>query len=375
MDKKIRVAVVFGGESGEHEISLMSAASLVEAIDKEKYDVSIYGINKDGGWKSGKEAAFMLRANLSDAVAKELLINRSMSEQEACAAEIGALSPQSGAGILETTQSSRIFQEASFKDIDVVFPILHGTKGEDGVIQGLFELMNIPYVGSGVLASALAMDKSMTKKVLASEGIDQADYITCYYHEFFKEPAQIMKKISRLQYPLFVKPANTGSSVGISKVNDESQLLSALETAFCCDRKVVVEQGIVGREIEVAVLGNEEPIAPIAGEIISKREFYDYHAKYTEGEASLEVPADLPVEIDLEIRALAIRIFKILDCSGLARVDFFLDKENTIIFNEINTLPGFTKFSMYTKMLESAGISYKEVIDRLIMCALERSER
>ncbi|MGA9173042.1 MAG: D-alanine--D-alanine ligase family protein, partial [Thermoactinomyces sp.] len=261
-------------------------------------------------------------------------------------------------------------------EIDVVFPVLHGTYGEDGTIQGMMEIAQIPYVGAGVLASAVGMDKEFAKKVFAVEGLPQAQYLAFLKSEWAKQRDLLIEKIEKkLGYPCFVKPANLGSSVGISKAKNRAGLIEAVETAACFDRKIIVEEFIPAHEVEVAVLGNDEPKASVPGEIVSSNEFYDYRAKYVDGKSVMRIPADLPEEVSHKVRDLAIRAFRAIDCSGLARVDFFIRKDNgEVLINEINTMPGFTPFSMYAKLWEHSGMSYTELISKLIELALERFE-
>src|SRR5438093_3984864 len=316
--KKIRVGVIFGGRSGEHEVSLRSAESILKAIDRQKYDVVPITISHEGGW------------------------------------EPFTLSPD----------------PSGERGVDVVFPIVHGTYGEDGTIQGLFELANVPYVGAGVLGSAVGMDKDVMKRLLRDAGLPVVDYWT-----FLKRDMDAFLKahIGSLPYPVFVKPANLGSSVGITKAHSAEELPCALHTAAEYDRKIVVENGIDAREIELSVLGNDDPIASVPGEIIPAREFYDYNAKYVSDDSRLLIPAPLTEIQKNDAQRLAIAAFKALECSGMARVDLFLEKTTGKFYvNEINTLPGFTSISMYPKLWEASGIPYPELIDRLITLALDR---
>ena len=260
-----------------------------------------------------------------------------------------------------------------FRRLDCIFPVLHGKNGEDGTIQGLFDLSGIPYVGCGVLASAVGMDKSFTKLAAASIGVTQAKYLVFRRHDFDKEPDSFLRQAEEeLGYPLFVKPANAGSSVGISKVKNRESLRDAVMLAFAHDRKIVLEEAVVGRELETAVLGNEEPVAAVVGEVLPAEEFYSYDAKYNNADSVLVIPAKLPEGVSDEIRRTAVRIFSALDGRGLSRVDFFLrEKDGRVVFNEINTLPGFTDISMYSKLFDAAGVPYGELVDRLVACALE----
>jgi D-alanine-D-alanine ligase len=344
--KKLRVGILFGGRSGEHEVSLRSGASILKAIDRRKYDVVPLGITQEGRW----------------------------------------LGPESAEGLLSDGESvalTTIEPSALGQIVDLIFPVLHGTFGEDGTIQGLLELTDIPYVGSGVLGSAAGMDKDVMKKLFASSGLPQTPHITLLRSEWRAEPKKCQKAIEKaLAYPLFVKPANLGSSVGISKVHDRSELKAAMDLAASFDRKLVIEQGVGGpgvkpRELEVAVLGNDAPEASVVGEIVPNKEFYDYESKYADSPEDPSIPI-IPAEITAsqskQIRAMAIQAFKACDCSGLARVDFLMTpgKKPQIYLNEINTMPGFTSISMYPKLWNASGLPYKKLIDRLIELAMER---
>jgi D-alanine-D-alanine ligase len=339
--KKIRVGVIFGGRSGEHEVSLRSAESIIKSIDRSKYDVMPIGITHEGRWLTSKNALSLLPAK--DAIEQTLSSGESITlPAEPSASEV----------------------------VDVIFPVLHGTYGEDGTIQGLLELANVPYVGAGVLGSAVGMDKDVMKRLLRDAGLPIVDYWSIRKSEI---ESFVEKKSVDLPYPVFVKPANLGSSVGITKAHRPEELRKALDVAGGYDRKIVVEKGIDAREIELSVLGNDEPIASVPGEIIPAREFYDYQAKYVSDDSRLLIPAPLdPSQVDAA-RQMALIAFKVLECSGLARVDLFLEKStNESFVNEINTLPGFTTISMYPKLWEASGIPYSELIDRLIALALER---
>lgn len=333
MPKKITVGILFGGKSAEHEVSIRSAENVVAALDKKKYTPVLIKIGKDGRWRLDTTG------------------------------EVVTLLP-SEKGLLHNLENPKSQQR-----LDVVFPILHGPFGEDGTVQGLLKLAEVPFVGASVLGSAVGMDKDVMKRLLRDAGIAIADFVVLYDHE--KVDAQ--KLIKRLGLPCFVKPANLGSSVGVSKVKSEQELLPALKKAFEFDRKVLIEEAIVGREIECAVLGNDDPRASIPGEVIPTRDFYSYEAKYLdENGAALEVPADLPVKTISEIQSLAVKTFKVLECAGLGRVDFFLTKKGQLLVNEINTIPGFTSISMYPRMWGATKIPYPKLIDRLIQLALER---
>src|SRR3989441_10196517 len=340
--KKIRVGVIFGGRSGEHEVSLRSAESIIKAIDRNKYDVVPIGITHQGRWLASKTALAMLPAK--DQIQKVL----TSGESTPLPAE------PAGQGI-----------------VDVIFPMLHGTYGEDGTIQGLLELANVPYVGAGVLGSAVGMDKDVMKRLLREAGLPIVEYWTVRNKRELESFLQA--HLSNLPYPVFVKPANLGSSVGISKVHAAEELPAALQTAAEYDRKIVIEKGVDAREIELSVLGNDDPMASVPGEIIPSREFYDYEAKYANEDSRLLIPAPLTESQVKEAQRLAIASFRVLECSGMARVDLLLEKAaGKFYVNEINTLPGFTSISLYPKMWEASGIPYPQLIDRLITLALER---
>ena len=355
--KKLRVGILFGGRSGEHEVSLRSAASILEAIDRKKYDIVPVGIAKSGRWLAPEAAQALLGG-------------------EAAPISLEAGGQDAEAGLIPRS-------EALTGAIDVVFPVLHGTFGEDGTMQGLFELADLPYVGSGVLGSAAGMDKDAMKKLFAATGLPQTSHVTLLRSEYRADPKRAIRQIERaLEYPLFVKPANLGSSVGISKVKARAELVPALDLAASFDRKLVVEQGVGGpgakpRELEVAVLGNDAPEVSVVGEIVPAKEFYDYEAKYQlagPDESVAIIPAKLTAGQIKQIRSMALQAFRACDCAGLARVDFLMEPSGAkeIYLNEINTMPGFTSISMYPKLWQASGISYKELIDRLIALALER---
>jgi D-alanine-D-alanine ligase len=361
--KKLRVGVLFGGRSGEHEVSLMSAASILKAIDRRKYEVVPVGISKDGRWLGGEAATRLLAG--SGATGRQL-------EAEAGSTEIA----QENAALVG--ESSAIT-----RSLDVIFPVLHGTFGEDGTIQGLFELADLAYVGSGVLGSAAGMDKDAMKKLFHAAGLPQTPHVTVLRSEWRTDAKRCRRLIEKaLLYPLFVKPANLGSSVGISKVHGPAELAEAMDLAASFDRKLVVEQGVGGpgakpRELEVAVLGNDQPDASVVGEIVPAKEFYDYEAKYQlsgPDESVCIIPAKIPAAAQKRIRAIALEAFRACDCSGLARVDFLMEPKRggAIYLNEINTMPGFTSISMYPKLWQASGVSYRTLIDRLITLAMDR---
>ena len=350
---KLNIALIFGGKSGEHEVSLSSSASIYKHIDKDKYNVFTIGITKEGTWlhyegheDNIKDGTWIDLAN------KNVEINLVPTGNK----EIGIR-----------------FEDGRTEKIDVLFPVLHGPYGEDGTIQGLFEISQIPYVGCGVLASSVGMDKLICKKVFSQIGLPQVDYTYTYKWMFNNNKESELNNIeSKLNYPIFVKPANLGSSVGISKATNRKELLSGIEEALRYDARIVLEQGIDAREIEVAVLGNEDVKASIAGEIKPAKDFYDYEDKYINGASTYDIPAKISEENMQKIRTMAIEAFKGIDGKGLSRVDFFIDKHsNEIFINEINTLPGFTNISMYPKMWDATGLEYSKLIDKLIELALD----
>jgi D-alanine-D-alanine ligase len=381
MPRKLRVGIVFGGRSGEHEVSLRSAASVLAAIDKKKYDVVPIGIAKTGQWLLADEAQHMLAGGTT--VTATYLAKARTGHQS-------ALVPTAHPAGLLHVPATAAKEQSEALGVDVLFPVLHGTFGEDGTIQGLFELAGKAYVGSGVLGSAAGMDKDVMKRLFAAAGLPIVEHIIVLRGAWQKSPRKAVAEIeANLRYPLFVKPANLGSSVGISKVHDRSELAPAIVLAASYDRKIIIEQGVSGkaaknrpaeraRELEVAVLGNDDPKASVVGEIIPAKEFYDYEAKY-ESDASIPViPAKLSKAQAREVREMAIAAFHACDCSGLARVDFLLEPESRtgkpgrLYLNEINTMPGFTSISMYPKLWEASGLKYSDLIDRLIELALER---
>ena len=355
MKKKV-VGILFGGKSAEHEVSLLSARNIFEAIDRDKFDPVLIGIDKTGRWILNDAQKFLLNPD-----------NPSLISLNTEGRNI-AMKPESRE--LMSSGGTNAFESLH---IDVVFPILHGPFGEDGTIQGFLRLADIPFVGAGVLGSAVGMDKEIMKRILRDAGIPIGKFLSLRSHE--KTPA-FSEVVKELGNPVFIKPANMGSSVGISKVNSEEEYNAALKDAFQYDTKIVIEEFIPGREIECAVLGNEEPAASVPGEIIPAHEFYSYNAKYLdENGAALIIPANLDEKQREQIQTLAVKVFKTLCCEGLSRVDFFLKKNGEIIANEINTMPGFTKISMYPKMWENSGISYTELITRLIELAVSRFEK
>lgn len=354
---KQRVGIVFGGKSAEHEVSLQSAKNILEAIDKSKYEVVLLGIDKQGEWHLNDASGFLLNADNPALIA----LNRS--------GENVALVPGSASQQLITRQ-----QAQPLSQLDVIFPIVHGTLGEDGSLQGLLRMANLPFVGSDVLGSAVSMDKDFTKRLLRDAGLKVAPWISVTQAQRARLDAQAV--IYQFGLPLFIKPANQGSSVGVSKVDHIDDLAAALDLAFTFDRKVLIEQGIKGREIECAVLGNDEPEASPCGEVVVHDAFYTYDTKYISADgAQVVVPAAISEQASEAIRAVAIRAFQALECFGMARVDVFLTESGEIVVNEVNTLPGFTNISMYPKLWQAAGLSYSDLITRLIELAQQRHQQ
>lgn len=364
MIEKKHIAVIFGGQSSEHEVSRVSAESILKNIDKSRYDVTIIGITRDGRWLAYDGPVEKLSTGEWQTIAESAA--GSKNQQLAGCTASGAVMD-----ILKVAGA-----EPGKRKIDVVFPVLHGCNGEDGTIQGLFELAGIPYVGCGVLASAVGMDKAYAKIIFEKEGIPQGKYLVFNRKQLDTSLKSIIEQVEDiLTYPCFIKPSNAGSSVGVSKASSREELVEALNLAARYDRRILVEEFIDGREIECAVLGNDEPVASTVGEIIPGSDFYDYHDKYINDNSSIEIPAKLSEETINKIRDYAVRAFKCLDCAGLSRVDFFVHRKNGEIYiNEVNTLPGFTSISMYPKLWEKSGISYSELVNRLIELALERYE-
>ncbi len=360
MSKRIRVGIVFGGRSGEHEISLRSARSVMGAIDRDKYEVVPVGISKEGAWLVEGDPMRALAARVDPRLLKAP--GATADSRELVSDEAAALVPR--AALLDA--------------LDVVFPVLHGPFGEDGTVQGLLELAGLPYVGAGVMASAVAMDKIIFKDVVRSHNLPLVPDVRLKRKRWEAERGLVLNEIEmRLGYPVFTKPANLGSSVGISRCDDREALAAGLDEAVLFDRKLLVELAVPrAREIEVSVLGNDDPVASLPGEIVPSREFYDYEAKYIdEGEdaSDLLIPAPLSAEMTEHVRAVAVETYLAIDCAGLARVDFLLSGESGELFvNEVNTLPGFTSISMYPKLWEATGVSYTTLISRLIDLALER---
>ena len=367
--KKIRVAVIFGGKSGEHEVSLASARSVMAAIDRNKYEIYPIGIAKSGRWLTTGDPMAQLLAG-GEALAGELPADAG-GQMVAAAPE--AASPGNPL-VAERRELLPGTSQARFPAVDVVFPVLHGPYGEDGTIQGLLELADLPYVGAGVLGSALGLDKVAMKAVFVANHLPMADYAVVMRREWRAGPERVLADLEgRFSYPLFVKPANLGSSVGVSKAHDRGELQRGLDLAARFDRKLLVEVAINAREIECSVLGNDDPVASVLGEVVPSNEFYDYQAKYIDNASELHIPADLPAETARLIRELAVRAFVALDCAGMARADFFVCRDTDRAYlNELNTIPGFTQISMYPKLWAASGLPYPELVDRLIALALER---
>ena len=367
---KIRVAVLYGGRSGEHEVSLISATNVIENLDRSKFEIIPIGIDQQGGWYLGDEV-----------LKKELAGQRVLQLQRLD--EKMLFNPNLlGKNIQELQMASIKKSTASSRPFDVVFPVIHGTLCEDGTIQGLLESADIPYVGCGVLASAIGMDKDVSKRLIQDANIPAAKYLVVKRGQWNRHPQQFCQDVMKqLPFPVFVKPANTGSSVGVHKVKSAEALSAAIADAFRYDTKVIVEQGIDAIELEVAVLESDvygnDPIVSVVGEIRSSHEFYSYAAKYLDqhGAESI-IPAPVSPEIQEETRQLAKKIFNVLECEGMARVDLFLERHtNRLYFNEVNTIPGFTQISMYPKLMEASGVSYKELLTHLVMLAIKRHDR
>lgn len=355
MEKKLRVGVIFGGRSVEHEISLLSARSIFEHLNRDRYEAVPIGITREGKWVTSSDAGRLLDRGLDS------------EDQNYC-----FLPPDpSTQGLIQVEESAFL---GPVRHLDVIFPVLHGGQGEDGTLQGLLELANLPYVGAGVMASSVGMDKDVMKRVFRDAGLAVTPHHLVLRKDWDANREQILSTLpDQLTYPCFIKPANTGSSVGITKVREGSGLEDGLDLAFRYDRKAVVETGVDAREIECSVLGNEDPIASVPGEILPCHEFYDYSAKYLKEGSELVVPADLEAAVTRQVQDTAVAAFKCIDGAGMARVDFFLErKTNQVLINEVNTIPGFTPISMYPQLWQASGISYPELLDRLIQLAFER---
>lgn len=354
MRNKKRVGVIFGGRSGEHEVSLASAQGIMNAIDRDKYEVVPIGITKSGHWLTGE--------NIHEQLLKVAAGHPVLADQEA--------------DVEPSSENALTLPVSKTGPLDVVFPVLHGPFGEDGTVQGFLELVGVPYVGAGVTASAVGMDKVICKNVFEAHGLPIVPYCVFLRRRWQTQPEVVIDRCeAELSYPMFVKPANLGSSVGIHKAKSQAELRAGLADAAQYDRKLVVEQGVEAREIEVSVLGNDNPIASVPGEVIASREFYSYAAKYIDNSSKLIIPAPLSAEQTKLAQELAVAAFKAIDGAGLARCDFLLEESTgSLYLNEVNTMPGFTPISMYPKLWEASGISYRELIDRLIELAIERHQ-
>lgn len=356
-NRRIRVAVLFGGRSGEHEISLQSASAVMSALDPGRYEVIPIGITKQGHWLTSGDPH------------RELLARAGAIDTPPTGSPVEHVAPPAlvADSLPHDTGENRVVA-------DVVFPVLHGPFGEDGAIQGLLDVAGIPYVGSGVLASAVGMDKAMMKVALADAGLPIVDYALLRRHAWEQAPEAIVDSLlARFDLPIFVKPANLGSSVGISKVRVPRELRPALELAFEYDRRALVEQGVDAREIEISVLGNDDPIASLPGEVLPVGEFYDYDAKYFDDRTRFEIPADLTPDQIGDVQRFAVEAFRAVDCAGMARVDFFLERPTgRFLVNEVNTIPGFTRMSVYPKLWAASGLSFDALVDRLVSLAIER---
>ena len=371
---KLRVGLLFGGCSGEHEVSISSARAIANALTSDqntnKYELLPVYIQKDGIWQSGEVAGHVLESGKALQLTDRNEEYLPTSTVESNKTEIVPSTP----GV---SQLSRVGQNISWSEVDVWFPILHGPNGEDGTIQGLLKLMQVPFVGSGVLGSALGMDKIAMKMAFAQAGLAQVKYVAVNRSQIWSNPCVFPKLCDQIEetlsYPCFVKPANLGSSVGIAKVRSRPELEAALDNAASYDRRIIVEAGVVAREVECAVLGNDQPKASVIGEITYKSDFYDYETKYTEGQADLFIPAHIPDTIATQIQEMALQAFAAVDAAGLARVDFFyVEETGEVLINEINTLPGFTATSMYPQLWAATGISFPQLVDQLIELAVER---
>ncbi len=354
-DNKLHVAVIFGGRSGEHEVSLMSARSVLSVLDSAKYEVTQVGITHEGTWLTGTDVLEKFENNKMEGLIP-VLVSPDPSER--------------GIYIVEGISGLK-----KWSDVDVYFPLLHGTFGEDGTLQGLFELADVAYVGAGVVGSSVGMDKSVFKDVMIANHIPVVDMMVVLRAEIERDMVSVIERAEKVSdYPLFTKPANLGSSVGVTKCSNRSDLQEGLMEAALFDRRILVQRGVKNaHEIEVSVLGNDEPLASVCGEVLPSREFYSYESKYIDGTSGLLIPAPLPEEISQCIREYAVRAYKAIDCAGMARVDFFVEKDtNKIYLNELNSIPGFTKISMYPKLWEASGLPYNELVDRLIELAMER---
>ncbi len=359
MSQKIHLGVIFGGRSGEHEVSMMSARSVLSVLDTNKYEITQIGITHTGEWWSGDDVLEQFEKNSTENLYRVIL------------------SPEPGdSGLYKRMKKGNGEELFPLTNLDVIFPVLHGTFGEDGTLQGLLEMADIAYVGAGVLGSAVGMDKGVFKEVMRANQIPVVDWIICTRKDTVNDLDKVITKAEEMAaYPLFVKPANLGSSVGITKCKNHSDLRAGILEAARYDRRILIERGVNAREIEISVLGNEEPRASIPGEIKPSDEFYSYRAKYLDGKSELFIPAPLSPDQIKQIQEIAIRTYRVIDCAGMARIDFLLDRETEDLYvNEVNTIPGFTSISMYPKLWEASGITYPELVDQLIELALERKK-
>lgn len=358
--EKIKVGLIFGGRSGEHEVSFCSASSIIKAIDKDKYSVVPIGITKEGRWISPRDSELALQSGRIEGKGTVFLLNN-----------------PSGTALVRIDNNQRLDKSSTLEKLDVIFPVLHGPYGEDGTVQGLLELADIPYVGAEVAASAISMDKDLMKTIFQQKDLPILKWLTIKRKEWQKDKGKILSIIqNNFEYPLFVKPTNLGSSVGITKVHKKEELDKAINLAASYDRKILIEEGLEEvREIECGVLGNDEPQVSVVGEVRPAGEFYDYDSKYIDEKTQLIVPTDLPEEVSGKVQQIALLAFKAVDAAGMARIDFFVSKkENKIYLSEINTIPGFTSNSMYPRLWEASGTPYPELIDQLIQLALERHQ-
>ncbi|HET7037084.1 MAG TPA: D-alanine--D-alanine ligase [Thermomicrobiaceae bacterium] len=360
MQRRLRVGVIFGGRSGEHDVSLRSAQAVMHALEDGGFTVVPIGVTRAGQWLRGGDPLGQLAAQ------SQLPL--------AVSANVAANGHRAVVPARQQPLTLESAQEALAGEIDVLFPVLHGPYGEDGTVQGFLELADIPYVGSGVLASSVGMDKVVSRQLFAQAGLPQARWLWFLRRDWRRDPEAVAARIEReLGFPCFTKPANLGSSVGIAKVHHAGELAEALDAAAHWDRKIIVEEGLDARELEVSVLGNDDPVCSVAGEIVPANEFYDYDAKYVDEDSQLLIPAPIPVDVADELRALAVRAFKTLDGAGLARVDFFLERSSGRLYlNELNTIPGFTATSMYPRLWEASGLAFPELVTRLVELAVER---
>jgi D-alanine-D-alanine ligase len=384
MSPKLRVGILFGGRSGEHEVSLLSAASVIEAIDTRKYEVIPIGITKEGRWVTAAHAERLLKGKHEDAGAEPRRLRTGDPDATSAAAvlsngETVIVPPVPGHELALFQSALPRRPEEQGINVDIIFPVLHGTFGEDGTVQGLLELADIAYVGAGVLGSAAGMDKAVMKRLFREAGLPMVKHVTVLRCDWESAPRRVQKQIeTELKYPVFIKPANLGSSVGISKVHNSGELPAAIEEAAKFDRKIIAEQGVGGktakaRELECSVLGNDTPEASAVGEVVPIKEFYDYAAKYLEEGSELIIPAKLTKAKTKQVQEMAVRAFQAVDCSGLGRIDFLMDPRSEKVYvNEINTMPGLTSISMYPKLWAASGLSYPKLIDRLIQLGLER---